>query len=176
MSPPQARDWARRQGTSVGALDPGSPGSAAPIRAPASHPAPYLVAVAWGTVWRYAVVGAVTLVMFAGLRPPLAVGAGVAVAGVVLGLWLRRWWIAGLWRAAVLGWAIGMTSPYWVFPYVIAAALAVVTVEPWVTARRPRGVAPPALPERGSRARARGRSGGRPELPGPEWPQARRRR
>ena len=96
---------------------------------------PYGVAVAWGILWRYAVLGAVVLAMVAGPRPPLAAPLAIIAGGVVLGLWFRRPWPAALWRAAVLGWAAAVTAGWIVFPIVLASGLAVLTLEPWLLAR-----------------------------------------
>ena len=178
---PQSRDWAglqtrSRRGTRA---RPG-PLPAAAARATGLQSelrsSPYVVAVAWATIWRYVVVGGVTLAMFAGVRPPLLAAAAIGFAGLILGLWRRRWWAAGLWRAAMLGWAIGASSGSELFPYLIAGSLAVVTLEPWLVARGRRAqvttsarsaalpVAAPAAP--GVAA---------PELPEPVWPRSRRR-
>ncbi len=134
-----------------------------------------MVAVAWATIWRYAVVGAVTLAMFSGVRPPLLAAAAIGFAGLILGLWRRRWWAAGLWRAAMLGWATGASSGSEFFPYLIAGALAVVTLEPWLVARGRRAEvtasARSAVP-----VAARAAPGvAAPELPEPVWPRSRRR-
>jgi hypothetical protein len=159
MSPPQARDWARWQPPVPPAAFPGGR-----AQAPAPDPgAPYLVSVAWGTVWRYAAIGLILVGMFVGFRPPLLAAAVVAAAGVGLGLWYRRLWVAGLWRAVMLGWGIGEAGSHWFFPYVVVAALVVVTVEPWLVARRRRSRPAPAPPPPP------------PPPPPPLWPQARQR-
>ncbi|MGA8015468.1 MAG: hypothetical protein WCB85_06075, partial [Candidatus Dormiibacterota bacterium] len=142
---PQSRDWALLQ-----TLDRGAPAQArrshpttsaqGPALPNGLGPSPYVISVAWGTIWRYAVVGSVTLAMFSGVRPPLVTAAAIGVAGLILGLWRRRWWAAGLWRAAMLGWATGASSGSQFFPYLIAGSLAVVTLEPWLVARGRRAV------------------------------------
>ncbi|MGA9113087.1 MAG: hypothetical protein WB802_04720, partial [Candidatus Dormiibacterota bacterium] len=43
---------------------------------------PYGVAVAWGILWRYAVLGAVVLAMVAGPHPPLAAPLAIVAGGV----------------------------------------------------------------------------------------------
>jgi hypothetical protein len=128
MAPPQSRDWAPR------------PRVPPPLPAPAAetverYRTPYLVAVAWGTAWRYATVGIIVLLIFAGLRPPLLLGGVVGVAGFLAGLWFRRPWWAGAWRAAMLGWGLGMASAHWFFAYVVVGTLAAITLEPWIVAR-----------------------------------------
>lgn len=135
---------------------------------------PYGVAVAWGVLWRYAVLGAVVLAMVAGVRPPLAAPLAVIAGGVLLGLWFRRPWPAALWRAAVLGWTVAVTAGWIVFPIALASGLAVVTTEPWLLARgrgRSRDRQRPAAP---------GAASGFPTpvgmAPPAEWPRARRRR
>lgn len=177
---PQSRDWALLQ----------TPDRGAPAQAGLSHtttsaqapelpnglgPSPYVISVAWGTIWRYAVVGAVTLAMFSGVRPPLVAAAVIGVAGLILGLWRRRWWAAGLWRAAMLGWATGASSGSEFFPYLIAGALAVVTVEPWLVARGRRAELP--TPARSAVAVAAPAAPvvADPRLPEPVWPRSRRR-
>jgi hypothetical protein len=129
MVAPQTRDWAERTWLR-------EPVTAAETRAAVEHyRTPYLVAVAWGTAWRYAVVAAIVFLIFAGLRPPLPLGLAVAIAGFLGGLWFRRPWWAGAWRAAMLGWAVGLASAHWSFAYVVVGALAVITLEPWIVAR-----------------------------------------
>jgi hypothetical protein len=135
---------------------------------------PYGVAVAWGILWRYAVLGAVVLAMVVGPRPPLAAPLAIVAGGVLLGLWARRPWPAALWRAAMLGWAAAVTAGWIVFPIVLASGLAVLTLEPWLLARgrgRSRGRQRPAAPAAASTS---------PTLagiaPAAEWPRAGRRR
>lgn len=167
MAPPQARDWARLQRhTSETVLRP-DPATAAEDGA--ARRTPYMVAVAWGLLWRYAVVGTITLAMFGGIRPPIAGGAVVAGAGVLLGLWFRRGWVACVWRAAVLGWVAGLASSTFLLPFVVVGALAVITIEPWVVARG----RPAPAPGRATGGRADGRR--QPPLPGSVWPRAGRR-
>jgi hypothetical protein len=135
---------------------------------------PYGVAVAWGILWRYAVLGAVVLAMVAGPRPPLAAPLAVIAGGVLLGLWFRRPWPAALWRAAVLGWAVAVTAGWIGFPIVLASGLAVVTAEPWLLARgrgRSRDRRRPAAPAAASASPIAAGT-----APTAEWPRARRRR
>jgi hypothetical protein len=134
---------------------------------------PYLVGVAWGLLWRYTVVGAVALAVVGGPHIPIAAVVAIGAGGVVLGLWFRHWWTAALWRAAMLGWVTATTAGSIVFPLVVVAALAVVTVEPWLTVRS----------RRRSRDRRR-RAAPTTSLPRPaagqppaaDWPRAKRRR
>lgn len=128
MAAPQSRDWAPRPS------DRRPPPPAAAPEAVERYRTPYLVAVAWGTVWRYAVVGTLVLLIISGPAPPLLLGGVVGAAGILAGLWFRRPWWAGAWRAAMLGWASGLASAHWFFPYVVVGTLAVVTVEPWLVA------------------------------------------
>jgi len=168
---PRRRDRRRRGGveppTATGtALDMASSPADPPWRRP------YGVAVAWGILWRYAVLGAVVLAMVAGPRPPLAAPLAIIAGGMLLGLWFRRPWPAALWRAAVLGWVAAVTAGWTVFPLVLASGLAVLTVEPWLLARgrgrsrdrrRAAATAPSASPSAAGIA------------PAAEWPRARRR-
>ena len=167
MTPPQVRDWAPplRQAPGAGALTERA-SSAADGSARRS---PYVVAAAWGTLWRYAVLGSVLLAMVGGLGPPVIAGAVVGGAGALLGLWFRRGWVACLWRAVMLGWLTGLSSSTLLFPGVVIAALAVITIEPWVVARDRRR--PAAGPRRARSPRAPDRAG----PPGPGWPRAARR-
>jgi len=164
---PRRIDGAPRRGRA------GFPGTALEMAgSPADPPwrRPYGVTVAWGILWRYAVLGAVVLGMVAGPRPPLLAPLAIVVGGLLLGLWFRRPWPAALWRAATLGWATAVTAGWIVFPMVLAGALAALTVEPWLLARgrgrsrsRPRAVAPAAPVVAGM-------------APAAEWPGIRRRR
>jgi hypothetical protein len=130
MAPPQTRDWAPR---SPAPRPLQLPSEVEPVE---RYQTPYLVAVAWGTAWRYGVVGAAVLLIFAGLRPPVALAAVVGIAGFLAGLWFRRPWWAGAWRAAMLGWGVGAASAHWFFAYVVVGTLAAITLEPWIVARR----------------------------------------
>ncbi|HBV94955.1 MAG: hypothetical protein ABSC16_05640 [Candidatus Dormibacteria bacterium] len=170
VAPRRAGDRRRRGGTEPRTAPTAALGMAG---SPADPPwrRPYGVAVAWGILWRYAVLGAVVLAMVAGPHPPLAAPLAIVAGGVVLGLWFRRPWPAALWRAAVLGWVAAVTAGWIVFPIVLASALAVLTVEPWLLARgrgrsrdRQRLASAPALPSAAGMA------------PAAEWPRARRRR
>jgi hypothetical protein len=94
------------------------------------------VGIAWGVLWRYTVVGMVAFSVVLGLRVPAALLIAIGAGGVILGLWYRRGWPPALWRAAVLGWLAAATAGSLFFPVVLVAALAVVTIEPWLAARR----------------------------------------
>lgn len=143
---------------------------------PANDPAdarvqeqPYLVAVCWGILWRYGVLGSIVLAATGGLRLPTSLLVVVGAAGVVLGLWFRSWWVAVLWRAAVVGWATTATTRLALFPYVVAGGLALLTIEPWLTARTRRarrraaaiGLLAPALGEAAPMPAANWRRAGR---------------
>jgi len=150
------------------------PPAAAVPTAGHDQPAPYIVGVAWGILWRYAVVASITLAIFSGLRPPIAALAVSFGVGAVLGLWFRTWWLAAAWRAVVLGWAAGTASSYWFFPYTVAGALLVVTIEPWLTTRKrhSRRTKVSGIPAAPARALS---SGTEPaEGPAPLWPRATR--
>jgi hypothetical protein len=94
------------------------------------------VGIAWGVLWRYTVVGAVAFAVILGVRVPAALLIAIGAGGVLLGLWYRRGWAPALWRAAVLGWLAAATAGWLLFPAVLVTALAVVTIEPWLAARR----------------------------------------
>lgn len=103
------------------------------------------IGVAWGMLWRYGVVGAVALEVIAGPHIPAAALLAIGAGGLILGFWFRRGWVAALWRACVLGWLAAATAGSVVFPGVMAAALLVVSIEPWLSARRrPRSAAVPS--------------------------------
>jgi hypothetical protein len=131
-APPRKRERRRRAG-----LQPLVAAGAAPVTGALAKPRRDPVRVAWGLLWRYATVGAVAFAVVAGLHLPdvslVVVGAG----GLLLGLWFRRGWVPALWRAAVLGWLAAATAGSWFFPVVLVAALLVVSIEPWLAARRP---------------------------------------
>jgi hypothetical protein len=87
-------------------------------------------------LWRYGVVGAVAFEVIVGPGIPAAATLALGLGGILLGLWFRRGWIPGLWRAAALGWLAAATAGSLFFPVALVAALAVVTVEPWLSTRR----------------------------------------
>jgi hypothetical protein len=137
VAPARGGGRERRRGVWKPAMEP-------PARRVGDEPAdalirqPYLVSVSWGILWRYGVLGLIVLADTAGVKPPSPLLLVVGAAGAVLGLWFRSWWIAALWRAAVVGWAATAATRLGLFPYVVAGGLTLLTVEPWVAARNRR--------------------------------------
>lgn len=115
----------------------------------------YVISLAWGVLWRYGLLVAAIVVKESGYHPPLlqvAVFAGVALTGAVVGVWRSGSRFAAVWRMVTLSVLVVFVAPGLpaVYPYVVVAAVAVATLEPFRAAmrRRRRGdrswPAPPA--------------------------------
>lgn len=102
----------------------------------ASRPG-YLVSVARGLLWRFALVGAVTLGTLISPAIPLATAVGVLVGSQLLVLRRGSGAAAPLWRTGLIALALAVSSGLAVYPKVVAGGLAWVGVEPWVLAGRP---------------------------------------
>jgi hypothetical protein len=97
----------------------------------------YLVRVALGLLWRFALVGVVTLGSLISPAVPLAAAVGVLAGGQVISLRRGAGAAAPLWRTGLIALALAVSSGLALYPKVAAGGLAWVGVEPWVLAGRP---------------------------------------
>jgi hypothetical protein len=134
-APARRRERRRRAGLRQDPSAPRGATAAAPGAELLAERPRDLIGIAWGVLWWYGVVGSVALEVIAGPRIPAAALLAIGAGGVIVGFWFRRGWAPALWRACVLGWLAAATAGSLLFPGVLAAALLVVTVEPWLSAR-----------------------------------------
>jgi hypothetical protein len=118
----------------------GPPGWSWPITGAEETPrASYLIRVATGLLWRFALVGSVVLGTLISAAVPLVVV--VTLLGgsqlVAVGRGCAAW--AALWRAGLVALALAVSLELSVFPTVVVAGLAWIGTEPWIVAGRPWG-------------------------------------
>lgn len=114
----------------------------------------YLGRVAFGIVWRVAVVLAVVGAAASGYGPPWFVLAAFIALGVVLGLWHRGWGVARLWRILLLGAGVGYLAPGLPFySEALVGSLGIAAIAPWFASlRRPARVVTREEPQPGHTA------------------------
>jgi len=103
----------------------------------------YVIGLALGLGWRYGLLIAAIVVKESGYHPPLiqvAIFAGAAVTGAVIGAWRSGSVFGAVWRMVTLSVLVVFVAPSlpWVYPYVVVLAIAVATLEPFAAARKRR--------------------------------------
>ena len=102
----------------------------------------FLPRVAWGMIWRYGILGAVTwdASTRGGSKPWLLLLAIVA-GGMALGLYRRRWMIARVWRTFIVAVTAVYVGPMFaIYPDILVGSLGILTLFPFVATwshRRP---------------------------------------
>lgn len=110
-----------------------------PARHEGAGPHGYLVRVAVGLLWRFALVGVVTLGALVSPAVPLAGAVGVLLGSQVISLRGAPGAAAPLWRTGLIALALAVSSGLALYPRVVAAGLIWVGVEPWILGGRRRG-------------------------------------
>lgn len=152
---PAAAPPSARQGCPVPTAPP--PQLSAPLAAPMSRPSPaprvpawsaqrpwegtprsgYLVRVAQGLLWRFALVGVVTLGPLISPAIPLAAAMGVLIACQAVSLRRSPGAATPLWRTGLITLTLAVASNVQLSSTAVAGGLLWLGLEPWVLAGRP---------------------------------------
>jgi hypothetical protein len=101
----------------------------------ALHPADgYLLRVAWGFAWRFALMSVAFAVP--SLAPAWWWVVLFVVGGIVLGLHFRSWHMARVWRMLVLALAVAVTVTWPIHRYLLIAAVTVPALASLLAARK----------------------------------------
>jgi hypothetical protein len=96
----------------------------------------YFGRVGAGILWRLGLLAGVIVVAQAGYGPPWYAAAGVVSAGLMLGLWHRRWHIARVWRMLMVAAGVAYVAPLTPIALVATeAGFGIALIAPWLAAR-----------------------------------------
>lgn len=138
-APPPPPPYNAQHGSHVQSwLPPGPPGTdlSSPPTQPRSHRADirrrsFLGTVAWGLMWRYAILGALLIAAAADAQKPWLAIVGVLVTGQALGMWRRRSAVARVWRTLVVaGTAVYVAPLFSFYPTVLIGSISTLTIAP----------------------------------------------